>query len=115
MVPDSYVPSLPMISIGSVDGKIKSVDVVPCPTEPCHLVHGTNVSLTVEFDSAVDTHRAITKIHGIILGLPVPFPFSHDDACKYHNVPCPIQQGSSYTYSNVLEVLSAYPKMSLVT
>lgn len=34
---------------GSVVGKINSVDVNPCPTEPCQLKKNTNVTISIDF------------------------------------------------------------------
>ena len=45
---------------GSVMGKIETVDVNPCPSEPCQLKRNTNVTITLDFTPSkylqVDTY-----------------------------------------------------------
>lgn len=48
-----------------------------------------------------------TVVHGIIGGVPVPFPTANGDV----NPPVPIQQNQKITYTNAIFVEPAYPKV----
>ncbi|KAJ8308879.1 hypothetical protein KUTeg_013753 [Tegillarca granosa] len=95
---------------GSVSGTLESVDITPCPTQPCQIKHRTNVTLAVKFKSNVDTKKAKSVLHGIIDNIPTPFPLPND-ACLNNNVACPIQNGSDLIYKNYMYVLPEFPKM----
>lgn len=55
------------------------------------------------------TSKAI--VHGVIAGVPVPYPIPNEDGCK-SGIKCPIQKQSSYSYINELPVKSEYPSVS---
>lgn len=55
------------------------------------------------------TSKAV--VHGIIAGVPVPFPIPMEDGCK-SGIQCPIQKQQSYHYVNALPVKSEYPSVS---
>lgn len=48
-----------------------------------------------------------TVVHGIIGGVPVPFPTANGNV----NPPVPIQQNQKITYTNAIFVEPAYPKV----
>lgn len=52
-----------------------------------------------------------TVVHGIIGGVPVPFPTANGDV----NPPVPIQQNQKITYTNAIFVEPAYPKVLIQT
>lgn len=52
-----------------------------------------------------------TVVHGIIGGVPVPFPTANGDV----NPPVPIQQNQNITYTNAIFVEPAYPKVLIQT
>lgn len=52
-----------------------------------------------------------TVVHGIIGGVPVPFPTANGDV----NPPVPIQQNQKITYTNAIFVEPAYPKVLMQT
>lgn len=52
-----------------------------------------------------------TVVHGIIGGVPVPFPTANGDI----NPPVPIQQNQKITYTNAIFVEPAYPKVLIQT
>ncbi|XP_033734697.1 NPC intracellular cholesterol transporter 2-like [Pecten maximus] len=97
---------------GSTSGHITSITVNPCPSEPCALVRGTNVSVEVDFVSNVHTNKVTTSVHGIIAGIPVPFMSTH--SCTSNNVHCPISPGVNNVYTNYIPVLQIYPEISLL-
>lgn len=50
-------------------------------------------------------------VHGIILGMEVPFKLPNDDGCKDSGLECPLTKDTSYRYSTTLPVLKQYPKV----
>jgi len=58
-----------------------------------------------------DTSVAKAVVHGIIAGVPVPFPTSQPNACENSGLSCPLATGQNYTYSAVIPVSSSYPKV----
>jgi Niemann-Pick C2 protein len=53
-------------------------------------------------------------VYGHIAGVDVPFPINNPNACKDSNITCPIVQGNSYSYRNVIFVKTEYPSVRLV-
>jgi len=98
---------------GSKAGKVAMVDIVPCPKQPCQLKKGQEYGVNVTFSSAVESKTSKAVVHGVIAGLPVPFPIPHDDGCT-SGIQCPIQKQKSYTYVNQLPVKTEYPSIRLV-
>ena len=50
-----------------------------------------------------------TVVHGIIGGIPVPFPIANPDACT--DMTCPVSSGSDVTYKNAIFVKEVFPKV----
>lgn len=98
---------------GSAAGKVVMVDIVPCPHQPCQLHKGQSYSVNVTFNSAVESKTSKAVVHGVIAGLPVPFPIPDDDGCT-SGIQCPIESQKSYTYVNQLPVKTVYPSIRLV-
>ncbi|XP_073442941.1 NPC intracellular cholesterol transporter 2 isoform X1 [Dendrobates tinctorius] len=94
-------------------GKLISVDVSPCPKQPCPLVRGSSYSINVTFISDEVTPSCSAIVHGIIEGLPVPFPLPESDGCK-SGIACPLKNGATYTYLTKMDIKPMYPKMKLV-
>ncbi|XP_013400008.1 epididymal secretory protein E1 [Lingula anatina] len=98
-------------------GKLITVAVDSCPdlkndsTAPCELKRGTNVTMSVTFSSVKDSKKLNAVVHGIIAGVPVPFPFDHPDGCDKSGITCPISTGQTYTYKAVLAISSSYPSI----
>ena len=74
------------------------------------LGQGTDVFIFFHIsDEAVTTAK--TVIHGIIAGVPLPFPVPDDNAC--HVMKCPIAAGTTEIYSPSLKCEPSYPKVLL--
>jgi len=101
---------------GSQGGKIESLVVnTTCGKEnQAELKRGTSVQLSISFNSDVVSQTLESKVHGIIAGIPVPFPLKNTDGCKNCNITCPVLKNKNYTYNNVLEVKSVYPKIKVI-
>ncbi|XP_061651398.1 NPC intracellular cholesterol transporter 2-like isoform X2 [Phyllopteryx taeniolatus] len=98
---------------GSPSGKVTIVDITPCASQPCQLHKGQSYSVNVTFSSIVQSRTSRAVVHGIIVGVPVPFPIPVDDGCK-SGIQCPIQKRQGYHYVNELPVKMTYPAMKLV-
>ncbi|XP_005605383.2 NPC intracellular cholesterol transporter 2 [Equus asinus] len=98
---------------GSQVGVVKEVNVNPCSTQPCQLHKGQSYSVNVTFTSNTQSQSSKAVVHGIVLGVPVPFPIPEPDGCK-SGISCPIQKDKSYNYVNKLPVKSEYPSIKLV-
>ncbi|KAK2102692.1 Phosphatidylglycerol/phosphatidylinositol transfer protein [Saguinus oedipus] len=101
------------LDCGSVDGVIKEVNVSPCPTQPCQLSKGQSYSVNVTFTSNIQSKSSKAVVHGILMGVLVPFPIPEPDGCK-SGINCPIQKDKTYSYLNKLPVKSEYPSIKLV-
>ncbi|XP_063804388.1 NPC intracellular cholesterol transporter 2 [Pseudophryne corroboree] len=98
---------------GCVQGKLISVDVSPCPTQPCPLVKGSTYTINVTFTSSEDSPSCSAVVHGLIGGFPVPFPLPEADGCK-SGISCPVKAGQTYTYLTKMPIKPEYPQMKLV-
>ncbi|XP_040268286.1 NPC intracellular cholesterol transporter 2 [Bufo bufo] len=98
---------------GCQQGKLISVDVSPCPKQPCPLVRGSTYTINVTFTSEEATPSCSAIVHGKIAGIPVPFPLPESDGCK-SGLSCPLKSGEGYTYVTKMDVKPQYPKMKLV-
>lgn len=52
-------------------------------------------------------------VHGIVLGVEVPFALPNPDACVDCGLECPLAKGGTYKYTTSLPVLKKYPKVSI--
>ncbi|XP_020019135.1 NPC intracellular cholesterol transporter 2 [Castor canadensis] len=98
---------------GSTVGVIKEVNVSPCPTQPCELDKGLSYTVNVTFTSSTQSKNSTASVHGILFGVPVPFPIPEPDGCK-SGISCPIQKDKTYSYLNKLPVKSEYPSVKVV-
>lgn len=92
---------------------IKEVNVSPCHVQPCELQKGQSYSVNVTFSSNIQSKNSTAYVHGILFGVPVPFPIPEPDGCK-SGISCPIQKGRTYSYLNKLPVKNEYPSIKLV-
>ncbi|KAG8514256.1 NPC intracellular cholesterol transporter 2 [Galemys pyrenaicus] len=96
---------------GSEVGVIKELNVSPCPVQPCKLRKGQSYSVNATFTSTTQSQTSVAVVHGIVLGVPVPYTIPESDGCKC-GINCPIQKGKTYSYVNKLPVKSDYPSVS---
>ncbi|XP_061898063.1 NPC intracellular cholesterol transporter 2-like [Entelurus aequoreus] len=101
------------IDCGSSAGKVTIVDINPCATQPCQLHKGQSYSVNVTFNSAVVSKTSKALVHGVIGGVPIPFPIPIQDGCE-SGIKCPIQKEEGYHYVNALPVKTEYPAIKLV-
>ncbi|XP_037359757.1 NPC intracellular cholesterol transporter 2 [Talpa occidentalis] len=98
---------------GSEVGVIKELNVIPCPVQPCKLHKGQSYSVNATFTSTTQSQTSVAVVHGIVLGVPIPYTIPESDGCKC-GINCPIEKGKTYSYVNKLPVKSEYPSMKLV-
>ncbi|XP_028920343.1 NPC intracellular cholesterol transporter 2 [Ornithorhynchus anatinus] len=98
---------------GSTVGTVMEVNVSPCPTQPCQLHRGESYSVNVTFTSDTQSQNSTALVHGLVLGVLVPFPIPEPDGCK-SGIACPIEKSKTYSYLNKLPVKSEYPSIKLV-
>ncbi|KAK2826120.1 hypothetical protein Q5P01_020334 [Channa striata] len=100
------------VDCGSVSGKVISVDINPCNSLPCQLQKGKSYSVNVTFISTVESQTSTAVVHGIIAGVPVPFPVPIKDGCN-SGIQCPIQKQYTYNYKTELPVKLEYPEINV--
>ncbi|XP_062584044.1 NPC intracellular cholesterol transporter 2-like [Saccostrea cucullata] len=93
---------------GGIHGKLTIVDVDPCPALPCALPHGKDITLHATFTPSVSSSTFKSSVHGIILGLPVPY------GVPTGSLSGPIVAGQEVVYTNTLHVSPLYPKIRLI-
>lgn len=49
-------------------------------------------------------------VHGIIMGVPMPFPLENPNACS-NGLTCPLEKDKTTHYTASLPVLKSYPKV----
>ncbi|XP_074091829.1 NPC intracellular cholesterol transporter 2 [Macrotis lagotis] len=101
------------LDCGSTVGKVQTVEVIPCSSQPCKLHKGESYSVNVTFQSNIWSQNTTASVRGIILGVPVSFSIPEPDGCKC-GITCPIEKGKIYNYLNKLPVKSEYPSIKLV-
>ncbi|OCT68148.1 hypothetical protein XELAEV_18039444mg [Xenopus laevis] len=113
LLPSSVPEPLAYKDCGSQSGKLLVLDVSPCPEQPCPLKRGDVYTINTTFVSNVNSKSATAMVHGIIMGVPAPFPISEPDGCK-SGLSCPIISGQTYTYLTKLPIKKEYPCIKLV-
>nr|QAX87813.1 NPC2-4 [Pardosa pseudoannulata] len=110
----AYSLASPYEDCGSDSGQVSAVEVSDCADgqDTCTLKKGTQAQITIKFNSKTDTKSLKAVVHGVISGVPIPFPLPNPDACKA-GVSCPVKSGESYTYSDKLDIKTSYPPVSV--
>lgn len=108
------VVCVPYTDCGSIKGKVSGVTVSGCENKSvCPLKKGTTAAIEVNFESETDTKTAKAVVHGIIQGVPLPFPPPQPNACIDSGLKCPLQNGADYNYSTTINVRQSYPSLSV--
>uniref|UniRef100_A0A6B2EAJ0 Putative major epididymal secretory protein he1 n=1 Tax=Phlebotomus kandelakii TaxID=1109342 RepID=A0A6B2EAJ0_9DIPT len=101
---------------GSKAGSFSKVEVTNCKIDdgaPCVLKRNTNVTIMIEFTPDKECDELTAVVHGDLLGVDVPFPISNPNACQSSGVHCPVENGTTYSYTATLPVLKSYPKVKV--
>lgn len=96
-------------------GNYTLVEVSNCdlaqPT--CVLKRNSNATISITFTSDEEVAELKAVVHGIILGMEVPFKLPNDDGCKDSGLECPLAKDTEFRYSTTLPVLKQYPKVAV--
>lgn len=65
----------------------------------------------METASGDSVPEVTTIVHGIIMGVEMPFPLSNPNACIDSGIVCPLEKDKIYAYKQTLPVLKSYPKV----
>lgn len=76
------------------------------------LISNKKLKFYMIFLTDIDSSSLKAVVHGIVMGVAVPFALPNPDGCTDSNVSCPVAGGKSYSYIASLPVLSEYPKVS---
>lgn len=96
-------------------GKVSAVVVVGCDKDPvCSMKKGQNATFSVKFVANENSSKLSAVVHGIVAGIPVPFPLDNPDGCKDCGITCPIKNNNEYTYTTNIFVKTSYPSIKLV-
>ncbi|XP_031635975.1 NPC intracellular cholesterol transporter 2 homolog a-like [Contarinia nasturtii] len=102
---------------GSELGKFSKVVVSNCDeaSSVCVLKRHTNATIDLDFNLVDDSkiENVSTVVHGVILGVEMPFPLANPNACVDSGIECPLEKGKNYNYQQTLPVLKSYPKVSV--
>ncbi|XP_077290290.1 ecdysteroid-regulated 16 kDa protein-like [Arctopsyche grandis] len=100
---------------GSKLAKIDAVKISGCDdsAKECVLKRNTNVSIHVEFTTNTAVSKLNTVVHGVMMGMPVPFPLAHPNACEDTGLACPLKGNEKYSYTAIMPVLKSYPKVNV--
>lgn len=60
-----------------------------------------------------DAQTVTTVVHGIIMGVEMPFPLQNPNGCVDSGLECPLSKESAYEYVASLSVLRSYPKVKV--
>lgn len=102
---------------GSKIGKFTKIKVSGCDESKsvCVLKRHTNATIDLNFNLVeADTCANVTTVvHGIIMGVEMPFPLPNPNACVNSGLECPLTKGTNYDYVATLPVLKSYPKVKV--
>ena len=52
-------------------------------------------------------------VHGIILGMKIPFPIENSNACKDCGLNCPIKKGQDNNFNLRMKIKDTFPAISV--
>uniref|UniRef100_A0A5S6QZM0 MD-2-related lipid-recognition domain-containing protein n=1 Tax=Trichuris muris TaxID=70415 RepID=A0A5S6QZM0_TRIMR len=100
---------------GSTAGTIQNVTVEPCSNpSDCELKKGTSPKIKIAFTPNSLTTQLKAVVHGIVKGIPVPFPLPNPDACKDSGITCPLSAKVPAVYEQAFEIKKSYPSIGLL-
>lgn len=95
-------------------GELKSVDITPCPTQPCVFHKGTEVHATITFTVKEVVTNGTLDILGSFHGMQIPFPLDQPRACHNHGLICPLKPGLLYNLDLSFYIKKIYPSLQVV-
>jgi len=107
------------IKVGPCEGKppqlakLNSVDVTPCPSQPCIFHKGTTVNATIYFTPNEDVSAGRLEAFGKVGEAKLPFPLPQPDACEDHGLKCPLKEGVEVGLKLSLPIKHEYPSLEV--
>merc|ERR1712212_742647 len=97
------------------DVNLKDIKITGCSddVDRCTFIRGKIAHISLPFTPKSTVSQLTSSVHGIIAGVPIPFPLPESDACKSTEPGCPLQSGNLATYTFSLPVKSIFPPVSL--
>lgn len=72
------------------------------------------ITLILTYILENDVSKVTSVVHGIVLGVPIPFALPNPDGCVDSGLICPLKAGGPYTYITTLPVEKKYPKVKKI-
>ncbi|XP_055619013.1 NPC intracellular cholesterol transporter 2 homolog a [Toxorhynchites rutilus septentrionalis] len=96
-------------------GNYSAVEVSNCGEDDaaCVLKRNTNATISITFNSDEDLTELKAVVHGIILGMEIPFKLPNDNGCVDSGIECPLSKDTDYKYTTTLPVVKQYPKVAV--
>lgn len=91
-----------------------SVDITPCPEQPCGFHKGTIANCTIVFTPTENVQSGTLEMFGHIGGAKVPFPLPNPKACEGHGLVCPLKEGVPATLKLSFAIKPEYPALKLI-
>ncbi|XP_058829410.1 NPC intracellular cholesterol transporter 2 homolog a-like [Topomyia yanbarensis] len=114
---DSFVQGVEFENCADANtiGNYSLIEVSNCNVDQpaCVLKRNTNATISITFESDEDLTQLKAVVHGVILGMEVPFKLPNDDGCVDSGLECPLSKDTEYKYTATLPVLKQYPKVSV--
>merc|ERR1719154_1040382 len=96
-------------------GKVQAVFVDPCDNpSSCTLHKGKNSTISIAFTPNGMTKSVTSVVHGVIVGVPVPYPITGVDGCKDSGLTCPLKPGVPVKFFKAIYVSKLYPSLKLL-
>ncbi|KAL5463556.1 hypothetical protein EMCRGX_G032461 [Ephydatia muelleri] len=111
--PRHMVHTTPWKDCGSTTVALTNVSVSGCNSAPCKVQRGSNITAMIYF-TPKQTYASLTNaVYGLIGGVPIPFPLTQASVCEL-GATCPVEVGTDYVETVVIDVLSSYPCLQLI-
>nr|QBQ04002.1 MD2 domain protein general type [Hemigrapsus sanguineus] len=100
---------------GSAQVNTANIIVTGCdqPSQPCIFRKGTMATIKLPFTPTSQISAVKAEVHGILGGVPIPFPLPNSNACNMSGLNCPLVAGEQYTYQASLPIKRIYPSIGL--
>jgi hypothetical protein len=95
--------------------EIIDVEADQCPGNGnvCHFIRGTQPRIRITFKPTRDVNNFEASVRAKLSAVMVPFNLEQPDACQQSNITCPLIAGQTYYYSQTVNILDSYPKVSV--
>lgn len=78
-------------------------------------IRQTDRLIHCNFITEVPINNVTNVVHGIVLGVPVPFALPDANACVSGALKCPLEAGETYKFDITLPVERKYPRVNNIS